>query len=137
MKKSNSLISIIMNCKNGQKYLEESIKSIINQNYQKWELIFYNNCSNDNSLEIVRSFKEQRIKVYNSKKNLSLYDARNKAILKAKGKYICFCDVDDWWIKSKLKKQLIEIQKKNVNLVFSNLYIFNQKTKKKNSFLRA
>ena len=80
MKKSNSLISIIMNCKNGQKYLEESIKSIINQNYQKWELIFYNNCSNDNSLEIVRSFKEQRIKVYNSKKNLSLYDARNKAI---------------------------------------------------------
>ena len=137
MKKSNSLISIIMNCKNGQKYLEESIKSIINQNYQKWELIFYNNCSNDNSLEIVRSFKEQRIKVYNSKKNLSLYDARNKAILKAKGKYICFCDVDDWWIKSKLKKQLIEIQKKNVNLVFSNLYIFNQKKKKKNSFLRA
>ena len=118
MKKSNSLISIIMNCKNGQKYLEESIKSIINQNYQKWELIFYNNCSNDNSLEIVRSFKEQRIKVYNSKKNLSLYDARNKAILKAKGKYICFCDVDDWWIKSKLKKQLIEIQKKKCKFGF-------------------
>ena len=68
MKKSNSLVSIIMNCKNGQKYLKESIKSIVNQNYKKWELIFYNNCSIDDSLEIVKSFKDQRIKVYSSKK---------------------------------------------------------------------
>ena len=137
MKKSNSLVSIIMNCKNGQKYLKESIKSIVNQNYKKWELIFYNNCSTDDSLEIVKSFKDQRIKVYSSKKNLSLYDARNRAILKARGKYICFCDVDDWWIKSKLKKQLVEIQKRNVNLVFSNLFIFNQKTKNKKLYFQG
>ena len=137
MKKSNSLVSIIMNCKNGQKYLKESIKSIVNQNYKKWELIFYNNCSIDDSLEIVKSFKDQRIKVYSSKKNLSLYDARNRAILKARGKYICFCDVDDWWIKSKLKKQLVEIQKRNVNLVFSNLFIFNQKTKNKKLYFQG
>ena len=62
--KSNSkkpLVSIIMNCYNGEKYLKQSIKSIINQTYKNWELIFWDNCSTDNSKKITKKFKDNRI----------------------------------------------------------------------------
>ena len=58
------LVSIIMNCKNGEKYLEESIESVINQTYENWELIFVDNASNDNSKSIFFSFKDHRLKYF-------------------------------------------------------------------------
>ena len=92
---------------------------------------FFNNQSNDKSESILRKFKDKRIKYYKSNKILNLYEARNKAISKTKGKYITFIDTDDWWIRSKLKKQVNYLSiHKNINFIYSNLYIFNQKTKK-------
>ena len=61
MKKNNPLVSIIMNCHNGEKYLKNSLQSVIDQTYKNWELIFWDNRSIDNSKEIVESFKENRI----------------------------------------------------------------------------
>ena len=66
MKKKN-LVSIIMNCHNGEKFLYESILSVVKQTYKNWELIFFDNNSNDNSKNIVFSFKDKRIKYYKSK----------------------------------------------------------------------
>ena len=57
-------ISILMNCYNGQRYLSEAIKSVINQTYKNWELIFYDNCSTDNSKEIFKSFNDKRLKYF-------------------------------------------------------------------------
>ena len=139
MKKNleNKKVSIIMNCHNGAKYLNKSISSIINQSYKNWELIFFDNKSEDDSKKILKNFRDKRIKYFKSKKFLKLYEARNLAIKKAKGKYICFCDNDDWWIKGKLKKQINFIKKnKNVNFVFSNLFVYNQKTKKSNLYFK-
>ena len=90
--KKNPLISIIMNCHNGEKYLKQSVESVLRQSYKKWELIFYYNLSYDNSLNIIESFKDKRIKIYKSSKYLKLYDARNQAIKKARGIYITFLD---------------------------------------------
>ena len=85
MKKDNSLtVSIIMNCHNGETFLKQSIDSIINQSFKNWELIFFDNVSDDNSLEIVDSFNDKRIKVFKSEKFINLYHARNEAIQKAK-----------------------------------------------------
>ena len=58
--KDKSLVSIIMNCYNGEKYLYDSIKSVINQKYKNWELIFWDNKSTDNSAKIFKSFKDSR-----------------------------------------------------------------------------
>ena len=58
--KSNKLVSIIMTCYNGEYFLDKAVKSIINQTYSNWELIFYNNFSNDRSLEIIQNFQEPR-----------------------------------------------------------------------------
>ena len=127
---STPLVSIIMNCHNGERYLAQSITSVLSQTYKNWELIFFDNKSNDQSKEILKTFLDKRIKYFKSKKFLNLYQARNVAISKAKGKYIGFLDTDDWWMKGKLSKQVKLIENKNkVNFIYSNLYIYDQKTK--------
>ena len=126
--KTDPLISIIMNCHNGEKFLRQSIKSILNQNYKKWELIFWDNKSTDNSKKIILSYKDKRIKYFKSKIFTNLYRARNLAIKKAKGKYIGFLDTDDWWVKKKLYYQINLIKKnENTNFIYSNFYVYDQK----------
>ena len=97
------LVSIIVNCFNGEKFLSQSIKTIFDQTYTNWEIIFWDNKSSDKSREIIKSFKDRRIKYFYSKKYNTLYKSRNLAIKKTKGDYICFLDTDDLWSKKKLK----------------------------------
>ena len=124
-------ISIIMNCHNGEKYLSQSIKSILNQTYSNWELIFFNNKSTDNSSSIVKNIKDKRIRYFESKNFLKLYDARNKAINYANGKFIAFLDTDDLWAKNKLKTQVIFLKKNNLKACFSNFHTLIEKKNKK------
>ncbi len=119
-----------MNCYNGEKYLKEAIRSVINQTYKNWEIIFWDNQSKDKSSQILKSFKDKRIKYYRSKSFSKLYKARNMAINKAKGKFVSFLDVDDFWINTKLEKQVNLFQKeKNLILVYSNVFILNNSNK--------
>ncbi len=132
LEQNKYFISIIMNCHNGEKYLKQSLKSIINQSYKNWELIFFNNFSTDHSKKIIKKFlKDKRIKYFESKKFLNLYDARNKAIRKSKGGYISFLDTDDLWNKNKLKIQVDFLKKNNCKMLYSKFYILNQIKKKK------
>ena len=94
MKKKPPLVSVVVNCYNGESYLHECIESIVNQTYKNWELIFWDNNSSDNSLKIINSFKDKRIKIFKSKTSNNLYHSRNLAIEKCKGNYVCFLDVD-------------------------------------------
>ena len=73
-------ISVVMNCHNGEKYLKQSIKSVLKQSYKNLELIFYDNKSNDKSVSIAKSFKDKRVKIFHSKNYQKLYKARNSAI---------------------------------------------------------
>ena len=117
------LVSIIMNCFNGEKYLTESLKSIQNQNYKNWELIFWDNRSTDRSRIFFKKFKDKRFKYYYAKKFTNLYTARNLAIKKAKGKILTFLDVDDLWMPNKLLKQVNFFNKnKNAQILYSNYF---------------
>ena len=130
--KKNPLISIIMNCHNGEKYLIQSLNSIIKQSYKNWELIFYNNFSFDKSKNIIKNkFNDKRIKYFESKKFLNLYDARNQAIKKSKGDYICFLDTDDTWNKNKLKLQTKFLKKNNCDVLYSKFTVYDQKKNKR------
>ena len=122
------LVSIIMNCYNGQTYLAVAVKSILSQKYRNFEVIFWDNQSHDNSAFIYKSFKDKRLKYYYAKKHTTLYRARNLAIKKAKGKLIAFLDTDDIWLKDKLSSQIEKFKNKKINLVYSNYYILNQVT---------
>lgn len=112
-----------MNCLNGQKYLKHSIASVINQEYQNWELIFIDNNSKDKSKKIFKSIKDKRLKYFFLKKTLPLYQARNIGLKKASGKYISFLDTDDLWKKNKLKIQVKMLEKKIYNIYYSNYNI--------------
>ena len=90
MRNQKQLGSVIMNCYKGENFIKKSGYSIISQSYKKWELVFWDNNSSDNSKNILKKFKDKRIKYVYSKKFNTLYKSRNLAIKKAKGKYICF-----------------------------------------------
>tara|TARA_X000000950_G_scaffold249565_1_gene309564 strand:- start:456 stop:1256 length:801 start_codon:yes stop_codon:yes gene_type:complete len=125
-RKNNFLISIIMNCHNGEKHLYESLNSIINQSYKNWELIFWDNMSSDSSPNIVKNINDNRIKYFSSNKFEKLYKARNLALEKCTGDFICFLDTDDFWSKKFLQKCLDQIIKCNCNIVYSKYFIKNE-----------
>ena len=132
--KKNPIISIIMSCFNGEKFIDKSVKSILKQTYKNWELIFWDNNSNDDSKKKILSFNDKRIKYYKSDHTTNLGISRSNAILKANGDLIAFLDVDDFWFKKKLQYAAEAFQNNDdLGVFFSNyvIYFGNKKFKKK------
>ena len=100
------LVSIIMPNYNSASFIKETIDSVIAQTYQNWELILVDDCSTDNSLEIVRQFDDGRIKIYQNEVNSGAAVSRNYALRVAEGKWMAFLDSDDLWEPTKLEEQL-------------------------------
>ncbi|TGL45811.1 glycosyltransferase [Leptospira perdikensis] len=125
----NAVVSVIMNCYNGQEYLREAIDSVINQTYPHWELIFWDNQSTDESSKIVKSYSDNRIKYYYSPIHTKLYPGRNLALEKINGRYIAFLDTDDVWHPDKLNENIAILNKKEYSLVSSNYYLINRQSK--------
>ena len=111
------LVSVIMPSWNTGKFIAESIQSVINQTYEKWELIIVDDCSTDNTDEVVGTFTDKRIKYLKNEKNSGAALTRNRALREAKGEWIAFLDSDDLWKPKKLEHQ-IKFMKKH-NLIFS------------------
>ena len=128
--KTSNLISIIMNCHNGEKFIDRSLSSVFAQTYKNFEIIFFDNFSNYNTKKIIKSYKDKRIYYYRSNKYLKLYDARNKAIKKSKGEYITFLDIDDEWHKEKLKLQINQFRKNNFDVCYTNYWVVKNNKKK-------
>ena len=118
----NDLVSIIINCHNGEKFLSRCLESVINQTYENWEIIFWDNCSTDNSKKIFQRYNDGRFNYYKSDKLTNLSIARNLAISKSKGKYVSFLDVDDYWEKNKISSQISFFKNEDTCLIFSNFY---------------
>ena len=132
---SQPLVSIIINCFNGEIFLKDCLKSVLNQTYKNWEVIFWDNKSTDKSAKIFKNYKNKKFRYFFSKKHSTLYEARNKAIKKARGKYVSFLDTDDLWNKNKLKTQVNFLEKnKNYNIVYSNFFVLKEKNKLLNKF---
>jgi len=135
MKNKEKLVSIILNCFNGEQYLKEALNSIKNQTYKNWELIFWDNKSTDKSKQIFKSFKNSKFKYFIAKKHTSLYSAKNLAIKKSKGEFISFIDVDDTWERNKLELQVKLFEDKEVAVVYGNSWLKNEKFNKKKKFI--
>jgi glycosyltransferase involved in cell wall biosynthesis len=121
------LVSVIMNCYNGEEFLREALDSVIAQDYKNWEIVFWDNCSTDKSAEIVRSYNDSRIKYFRGEKHVLLGEARNYAIEKANGDFIAFLDVDDLWMPGKLSVQIKILNKyPEVGLIYSRHIKFSK-----------
>lgn len=106
MLKVNPLVSIVMPAYNSEKFIHEAIQSVLNQTYQNWELLIVDDCSTDNTIQIINSFKDNRIHYFTLKENSGAAVARNYAIERTKGEYMAFLDSDDLWHPEKLERQL-------------------------------
>ena len=119
------LVSIVMPNYNSEKYIEATVKSVLAQTYQNWELLFVDDCSTDKSLEIVRSFEDERIKVLENKTNSGAAISRNYALRMARGKWIAFLDSDDLWESQKLEKQLGFMVENNYDFTYTHYRVCN------------
>ena len=114
-------VSIITPSYNSEKYISETIESVLTQTYKNWEMIIVDDASSDDSLQIIEQYaqKDDRIKVIKSKQNMGPAKARNRAIEEAKGKYIAFLDSDDVWFPEKLEKQIKFLTENSLVLTYS------------------
>jgi len=115
----HNLVSIITPSYNASKFIEECIRSVLDQSYTNWELIIVDDCSSDNSCEMIRKYNDKRIQLFELDSNVGAAEARNVAIRKAKGKYIAFLDSDDLWESQKLEKQISFMQTEDIAFSFS------------------
>ena len=117
----NDLVSIIMPSFNSARFIAESIESVLSQTYAQWELLITDDCSKDNSLEIINSYVaiDDRIKIFALNNNVGAASARNISLDKAKGRYIAFLDSDDIWEPHKLETQLSFMKTNGYEFTFS------------------
>ncbi|MFT5891422.1 MAG: teichuronic acid biosynthesis glycosyltransferase TuaG [Dokdonia sp.] len=122
------LVSIITPLYNAEDYITTTLKSIQQQTYTHWEHIIVNDCSTDNSLQIVEELakKDARIKVITLSRNSGAAQSRNKATELATGAYIAFLDADDLWHPEKLEKQLHYMQENNAVVSYTSYVQINE-----------
>lgn len=121
-------VSIITPSYNSSKYIRETVDSVKKQTFTNWEMIIVDDCSKDNSREILKELAsaDSRIKVILLEKNSGAAVARNTAIEAAKGKYIAFLDSDDLWLPQKLEKQLDFMEKNGIVFSFTKYDVMDE-----------
>lgn len=120
---NDELVSIIMPSYNASKYIKESIGSVLKQTYKNWELIIVDDCSIDDTVELIKGVNDSRIKLYKNKKNSGAALSRNRALRMAKGRWIAFLDSDDIWLPDKLEKQLNYMKKNDYAFTYTDYRI--------------
>jgi teichuronic acid biosynthesis glycosyltransferase TuaG len=140
LKSNELLISIITPCYNSEKFIVQTIESIIDQTYLYWELLIIDDCSTDNTISIIKEYlkKDERIKLFSTTKNSkSPVEPRNIGIKSAQGRYIAFLDSDDIWLPSKLEKQIKLFKNDKVAVVFSYYEKINEKGERKKRIITS
>lgn len=116
----SGLVSIIMPSYNTAPYIEETVKSVLVQTYTYWELIIVDDCSTDNTDEILSTFTDKRLKVLKNEKNVGAAISRNRALREANGQWIAFLDSDDLWGAEKLEKQINFMKTNGYHFSYTN-----------------
>lgn len=116
---NKELVSIIVPVYNAEKFIESTINNVLRETYQNFELLLVDDLSTDNSYNIIKKFKDKRIKYIKLEKKGLASGARNRGIKEAQGTFICFLDADDFWEDDKLEKQIKFMKEKNCAFSFT------------------
>lgn len=120
------LVSIIIASYNHEKYIKEAVDSVLNQTYKNIELIVEDDCSTDGTLKILKSIKDDRLKVIDGKKNKGAVKTFNHLLSMCHGEYIGILGSDDVWYEDKIEKQVKCLEEKKVDAVFSMMDVIDQ-----------
>jgi glycosyltransferase involved in cell wall biosynthesis len=117
-------VSIIMPSYNSAIYIRESIEAIINQTFRDWELLITDDCSTDNSVDIIMGYvhRDSRVRFFTLAENSGAGVARNNSIREARGRFIAFCDSDDLWLADKLERQISFMLSGGYPFTYSDYY---------------
>jgi teichuronic acid biosynthesis glycosyltransferase TuaG len=126
------LVSVVMSSYNHEKYIGESIESVLNQTFPDLELIIVDDYSIDSSQQIIANYqnKDPRVHGIFHQKNMGITQTLNDCLDQVKGKYVCFLDSDDLWVKDKLERQLEVLKKDDSKLLWSQGELINSKGNK-------
>lgn len=124
----SQLVSVIIPVYNSEKYIAKTINSVLNQTYKNIEIVLVDDCSTDNSAQIIDKYLESHKNIIHHllEKNSGAAVARNKAIELAKGRYIAFLDSDDLWYPRKLQKQLDLMKKQNAAICYTAIEMVDE-----------
>lgn len=124
----NDLVSVILPVYNSEKYLRETIDSILQQSYKELEIIIVNDNSTDSSEEIIFEYqkKSTKIKYIKQIKNQGVAVARNTAIEKSTGRFLAFIDSDDIWYSEKLEKQIAMLVENKIGFSFTAIELIDE-----------
>ena len=115
------IVSIIMPSYNTGRFISETIESVLAQSYSNWELIIVDDCSTDNTDEVVEKYLcDERIRYIKNEKNSGAAVSRNRALREARGKWIAFLDSDDLWSPEKLEKQIGFMEENGYHFSYTN-----------------
>lgn len=118
---NKGLVSIVMPSYNTEKFIAESIESVLAQTYPHWELIIVDDCSTDNTDAVIEPYlKDSRIRYLKNQRNSGAAVSRNYALREAKGKWIAFLDSDDLWTPDKLEKQIAFMEQNGYHFSYTN-----------------
>jgi len=120
-----ALVSVIINCFNGEEYLSDCIDSILCSSYHNFEIIFFDNASTDNSLKVVNAYSDSRIKKCIRKSNVPLGLARKEALKLTNGELICFLDVDDILDSNAFKNYIDVWEETSFDVFYGGIYRIN------------
>lgn len=122
------LVSIVTPVYNAERFIQETVDSVLAQTYTEFELILVDDCSSDDSVAIIEQNQQNdnRIKLVQLKENSGAAVARNAGIAAAQGQYIAFIDSDDRWTENKLTKQLGFMKKNDVSFSYTNFALVNE-----------
>ena len=136
---SEYLVSIVTPVYNSEKFISETIDSIQNQTYKRWELILVDDCSSDNSYDIISKYikYDKRIRYIKLEKNSGAAVSRNTGIKNAKGRFIAFLDSDDIWLPEKLEKQVKYMLDKKIGFTFTSYRYMKEDGTKTNKVAKA
>lgn len=125
----DSLVTIITPVYNSERFIKKTIESVSKQTYKNWELILIDDCSTDNSSEIIQDLSkdDNRIRYIRLEKNSGAAVARNTGLEKAQGRYIAFLDSDDLWEPNKLEKQLQFMMNNDIGFSFTAYKLIDEK----------
>lgn len=130
LEQSDIQVSIITPNYNGAAFIAETIQSVLDQDFDAWEMLIIDDNSTDDSLKIIESFNDERIKLIRFAQNQGAAKARNEGIRRAKGRWIAFLDGDDVWMPNKLSEQLKFMQENDYAFTYSAYEKMNESSQK-------
>lgn len=130
-------VTVVTPSWNSEKYIEETIHSVQEQTYQNWEMIVVDDCSTDNTVEIVKriSLEDSRIRILVQEENGGAAKARTRAMQEGVGRFLAYLDADDHWKPEKLEKQIAFMKEKNCGFSCTSYEVIDDDGKPKNKYI--